>query len=344
MGDKKLSIAWGEPDNKRQVTLRQLLRPSLITMAICGCYTYDPGTIRSGQATAEDRMYRVFGTIYRTFCLVLCLVACGKALAAFANVPSDLILLNVVKTIWYSQCLIIFLISLKSSFSKHGSQKTAFDFWDDKIWSEMEELGITFPVELIQKRQRIHICVAIVLATINIVYQTVMFTDVISGRFKVFAAAPFAPSLPVLILEGIFTIEITMIWFVEVSYMMTVSTVIASSFEVFNGFLESNILPDCTKMTMLCHKLRLLHLNIAKVVSQFDQDFGCYFAAKFVFSIGLSCFLLYQLLKNPTDTASMIVFAFWVAMALIILALASISAAIVNDAVSIDLDLLTTEY
>ena len=115
MGDKTPPIAWGEPDNKRKVTLRQRLRPSLITMAICGCYTYDPGTIRSGQATTEGRPYRVFGTI-SDLCLILCFVACGKTLASFANVPSvvssgkafaafsnfpsDLILLNVGRTIW----------------------------------------------------------------------------------------------------------------------------------------------------------------------------------------------------------------------------------------------------
>ena len=82
----------------------------------------------------------------------MCLIAVGKAFAAFSNVPSDFLLMNIVKTIWYSQCFFIFLILLKSSFSKRGSQKVAFDFWDEEIGPEMTDLGIKLPVEQIQTR------------------------------------------------------------------------------------------------------------------------------------------------------------------------------------------------
>ena len=230
MEDEKPPIAWDEPENKRQLTLRELLRPSLITMAICGCYTYDPWIIRPGQSKGEGWLYRVLGTLYRIFWLIVCLIAFGKAFAAFSNVPSDFLLMNIVKTIWYSQCFFIFLISLKSSFSKRGSQKVAFDFWDEKIWPEMTDLGIKLPVEQIRNRQMIYIAVAIFLTTFSVVCNMLMFTDVISDRFKVFLAAPFVPSIPVLIIDGFILTVITMLWFLPVSYMMTVSTVIASTF------------------------------------------------------------------------------------------------------------------
>ena len=46
----------------------------------------------------------------------------------------------------------------------------------------MEELGIKLPVELIQKTQRIHIVAVFVLATVNIAYNTMVFTDIINLR------------------------------------------------------------------------------------------------------------------------------------------------------------------
>ena len=337
MGDEKPHIAWDEPENKRQMTFREVFRPSLITMAICGCYTYDPWAMRSGQIKGEGWLYRVFGNLYRIFFLIMCLIVCGKAFAAIANITFDFLPLSIVKTIWYLQCLFIFLISLKSSFSKQGSQKVAFDFWDEKISPEMTELGIKIPIEQIRKRQMIHIVVAFFLATFNMICNILLRTNVISDRFHVFFAAPFTPSIPVLIMDGMMCTVITMLWFLPVSYMMTVSTVLASTFEVYNKYLEENISPNCTKVIMMSQRLRTLHLNICKVVSLFDQDFGWYLATNFVFSIGLSCFILYQLLQHQMDTVSTIMFASWVAMPLILLALASISAAIVNDTVSNDL-------
>ena len=93
--------------------------------------------------------------------------------------------------------------------------------------------------------------------------------------------------------------------------------------------------PNCTRVIILCQRLRLFHLNIGKVVSLFDRDFGYYLATNFAFGIGLSCFMLYHLLQHPRDTVSTVLLAFWVAMPLLLLGLASISAAIVNGTVSI---------
>ena len=176
----------------------------------------------------------------------------------------------------------------------------------------------------------IRIAVAIFLATFNVVCNILMFTDVISDRLEAFVAAPFAPSIPVLIIDGLILTFITMLWFLPVSYMMTVSTVLASTFDVYSKYLEEKISLNCTKVIML----RTLNLNIDRVVSLFDRDFGCCLATNFAFSIGLSCFMLYQLLQHPTDTVSTVLFAFWVGMPLILLGLTSITAAIVNDTVS----------
>ena len=54
-------------DDTGHVTLRQLLRPLLIGLAVCGCYTYDPYLIKTGKQTTEGRIYRIIGTVYRLF-------------------------------------------------------------------------------------------------------------------------------------------------------------------------------------------------------------------------------------------------------------------------------------
>ena len=339
MENGKPPIAW---DNqvKQSMTLRKLLRPSLITMAISGCCTYIPENVRSRQSNANGTC-GVFWTVYRTFCLITCLVACARTAAAFPYVPASFVQLNIVKTMWFTQCLVVFQISLKATYSKTGSQKRAFDFWDDNIWPEMEDLGIELPIEKIHKRQRIHVVLAIILIIVNSACNILMQTGLILEDFDVFFAAPFVKSVPQLIADGFFIIMITLIWLVPVFYMMTVSTLLTSSFEAFNESLDSRISMNDTNATKSCQRMRILHLNLGKMVSLFDQDFGCYFAAQFVFSIGISCFLLYQILRNSMEIVTVVLFGFWMTMPLALLALASISAAIVHDAVSL-LDLSIT--
>ena len=182
------------------MTMRQLLRPSLITMSISGCYNYVPEIVWLGQ-TNENGPYRVFGTVYRTFCLIIYLVAWGQTSAAFPYVPPTFTQLNIAKMICYTECLVMFLTSLKSTFSKNGSQKRAFDFWDDKIRPEMENLGIKLPIKKIQKRQRIYVVLAIVITLVNSTCNILLLTGLLLKDFDVFFAAPFATSLPVLIIK-----------------------------------------------------------------------------------------------------------------------------------------------
>ena len=83
-------------DDRGHATLRQLLRPSLIGLAICGCYTYDPYLIKTGTQTTEGRIYRIIGTVYRLFYLCVSLMACAKGVATVAFVTDRFFILSVV--------------------------------------------------------------------------------------------------------------------------------------------------------------------------------------------------------------------------------------------------------
>ena len=184
MENVKSQVAW-DNRGKMSTELRNLLKPSLIAMAISGCCTYIPDTVRSKQANMTGPC-GVFWTIYRAFFFITCLAACAKTAAAFPYLPASFIQLNVVKMLWFTQCLVVFLVSLKATYSKSGSQKVAFDFWDDKIRPEFEDLGIKLSIEKIQRRQTIHVVLAMLLTVVNTSCNIMMSTGLVVDGFDIF--------------------------------------------------------------------------------------------------------------------------------------------------------------
>ena len=49
---------------KTHMTMRLLLRPCLIAMAVSGCYTYDTDEIKTGNQTNNGKSCRLFGAVY----------------------------------------------------------------------------------------------------------------------------------------------------------------------------------------------------------------------------------------------------------------------------------------
>ena len=332
--DDKPPTAWDRHGNS--MTIRQLIRPSLISMAACGCYTYDGYYIRDGRETAEGRPYRIFGIVYRTVTLLVCLTALAKAVAAFTTLSSNKFLhFNALMCIWITLCLVIFLISLKSNHSKYGGQKKAIDFWDTKLFQDMEALGIVFPAEKIRQRQNVLLAVAVSVCIFNVICLSILSADVFSEEYDIFYSAPFSRSVPVLVI-GVFMFSIiTLIWCLPVFYIILMSYLLTVTFEAFNDFLEAHIEKHSLTMTNQFQRIRTFHLNLCKMVTHLDQDFGWYFAALFVFSIGLACFILYQLIKTSMDTMTIVTFCFWMIGPLVQLGSASVFAAFLNEAVSI---------
>ena len=331
--DEKPPTAWNHHDNKNHGTLTQLLRPSIITMKMCGCYSFEAGGSKDKGENSDGRIFQVFGKLYRITCLLVAVVACVKSVAAFFTLPETFIQLNAINLVWLTQCLVIFLISLKASHDKYGSQSKAFNFWDDKIKPEMDALGIEFPEEKIKKRQKICIAIATCIVILNAGCLVMFSVDVFSRGLDIFYAAPFGPSIPVLIVANFLMIEITLLWVMPVFYMIVISSILIATFETFNEYLENHITQNLTKMTCKCQRIRLLHLNLGKMVSHLDNDFGYYLAATLVFSIGLSCFILFMVLRSQHDTLSLVMFVFWILSPMCLCAAVAIHAAMLNDSV-----------
>ena len=147
----KTPTAWMHADSNSGLCLRQILKPSLITLSVSGCYTYDGEFIKTGRETDQGRRYRVFGTIYRIFILVVLLAACLRAICAYFYLPHSALQFNSILFIWYVHSLLNFFISLKTWHSKLGGQRQAYDTWDDKIRPMLEELGIEIPEQTVQE-------------------------------------------------------------------------------------------------------------------------------------------------------------------------------------------------
>ena len=332
--DENNPAAWKEKNTQDRVTIRQLLRPSLISMALSGCYTYDANLVKTGSVTSKGRPYRIFGTMYRILYFLICIAACVKSAATFATVSSTFLQLNVIKFGWYIQCLIFFLIFLKSNHTKYGGQRKAFDFVDEKIMSEMKTLGLEFPEKKIKKRQKIYLTIAATVSAVGVAGNVIASTDQFTYGFSAFFAAPFQESIVMVFLENFFFMALTLIWIIPMFYIIVVSTMLVSTFEVFNKFLEKHIEQNSATMTNQFQRIRQLHLNLCKMVSHLDQDFGYYFAVIFVFSVGLSCFLLYLILKSQPAILVLVIFLFWLISILSLLGTISVFAAFVNEAVS----------
>ena len=80
--------------------------------------------------------------------------------------------------------------------------------------------------------------------------------------------------------------------------------------------------------------MRLLHLNLCKLVEELDNDFGWFFAADFVFVIFISLFILYQMIKTSLDTISLVLFGAWFLQNITIMVVTATFSAFTNVAVS----------
>ena len=318
-------------DDQNHVTLRQLLRPSLVCLAISSCYTYDPCLVKTGKHVVEGRIYRILGTIYRLVILCAYLTACAKAVAAAIIAPKHILILSLMVMAYMLQNLAIFLIALKCDYSQNKWHHQAFDFWDDKIRPEMEALGVNFPVEKIRKRQKMYLSISVATCIFGIV-----LTGVLSfNAFFTIMSLPFPDSIPVVAIFLCAAFIALLIWTFPIEYIIMVCTVLTCAFEAFNRCLEDNISQDIVSKTFQFQRLRKLHLNLGKMVTYLDNDFGSYFAFIFVFNIGFVCLQLYAALKLELDNLALFSILCFGLTYTLALGLVAVFAAWVHEAVSI---------
>ena len=327
----KQSTTERKQDNQPTTSLHELLRPILILLAISACYTYDDNYIKCKDQSMSVR--KIVGTVYRGLCLMICLLFCGLGVATL-TMTDEARSLHILKLLWHIQCLFVLIIFFKADSCKFGNFRQVIHFWDTKICPDMETLEIKFPADKVKVRQKIFIITAVALIILNVTASGLLGSSLFPGSFKGFYTAPFEYTIPLSIIFMVLSLPVSCLWIVPVFYVMTVSVLLSTSLEAYNNFLESFLSRTLTAKTCKLHKLRQLHLNLCKAVSDLDRDLCYYYANLFVFSIGLACYNLYQIIKFPNSMLSLFMFVFWMIASLGFLAIMAIYAACVNEAVS----------
>ena len=329
MPERKLRQPFGDNvDESGQLSL--LLRPSLIAMTLCGCQNYETGICKFRKI--RKRTYRAFETGYQILFFHVCLWAFGKAYAAFASLPQNLIYFNVSIAVWHLQNLAMFFASLKSSHIKYGGQTKAFEFWIIKIREEHALLGVKIREERFRKRQKVVLCLAAILVISNITGTLLLMVDIFGTGFGLAFTSPFSNTIALQVISSCVLASQTLVWLLPVGYIVVTATFLTMTYEELNRFLENLITENCFNMACEFRRIRLLHMNISKLISYIDKDFSCYFATLFIFGICLACFNLYLIVKIPMDTLNLLMNLFWLVATLTLLSIISMSAAILNAA------------
>ena len=330
--EEKGPTSWNSHVNA--TSLKDLLRPSLLSMVLCGCYSFNGRYSNAAEDNRGNAIYRKLGIIWRICVFLACLTAFAKGVAAFVTLPRAYTGFNITMFAWYTHTLVVFLISLKSSHIRYGGQRNSFEFWDTKIRPILNELGIKFPKTKVNQRQTVYLVLATMVVIANIIGTILLATGTVSDGLSEFFTAPFSPSVFTLFVIISINLIISLIWVYPLFYTMLFATVLTSTFQVFNEFLENYISRNALKMPCEFHKIRLLQLNLSKMISELDRDFGYYYATIFVFAVGNSCFILYQILRTTMTTLNLIMYLFWLVASLAETTALFVFAAFVNEAVS----------
>ena len=325
-----------ENNGKPKGLLFKLLKPTLVFLTLSGCYRFrnNIGNNNSSETYRNTSKWKILGLIYRILCFLLCIIFCVKGSAAIKiEKTKSLMNFQILFLLWYFQCTFIFLIFLKAD-SRFGHLVKAMQFWDCKISPAMEHLQIDLNEEKVRKWQNIYIIIGVVITLVNIVCLGIICSPVFSDDNRDQYVAPFQYSAALLILVLVLAIPLTLLWVFPVFSVMTISTLLTTAFEAYNNFLEKYLSNTLQSKTCKLHQLRLLHLNLCKMVTHLDSDLGYYYASSFVFNVGISCYILYQVIKIPMSIMNQSVFLVWLASHLGFLSAMSVVAARVNQAVS----------
>ena len=322
-------------DNTPKGSLHKLLKPILVFLSLAGCYGFSNNDEHSSKIYRNASKWKILGLVYRFLCFLCCIMLCVKGFAAVKTAETK-VNFQILFLIWFFHCTVIFLIFLKADSTRFGHMQKAMQFWDLRIIPAMEYLQIDINDEKSRKWQKIYIIIGVALTFINIVSLGVICSPIFSDDNRDQYVAPFQYSAALLILVLVLSIPLTFLWIFPVLSVMAISKLLTTTFEGFNNFLEKYLTKTLQSKTCKLYQLRLLHLNLCKMVTDLDSDLGYYYASSFVFNVGISCYILYQVIKIPMSPINQCVFLVWLVSHLGFLSAMSVAAASVNQAVSIN--------
>ncbi|XP_045182101.2 uncharacterized protein LOC123540846 isoform X1 [Mercenaria mercenaria] len=329
--DQKMHSAWSDDSDKNVTSLKQILKLMLYGLAIAGNYSFSD--INSAGENSSS-IKSVLSKIYRTYVFISILIMVIKFIAGFFYLPTDYFYFSILCAVWSTYILCIQLYSMKATSSKYGHYEKVFKIWDQKIMPEFKELGIEYPSFKLRKGVIIVLVIAFILVVCNTAGLGVQIY--ISGGY--FYTAPFESNPYTLTAYFILVTAEILAWIIPVAFVISLTKLIQEAFNSLNKYKSKLCEQNGCKMVENFQKIRMLHLNLSKLVSDLDEDLGWFYAIIFTFNIGLSVFTLYQIIKRTLTTFELVLYVFWFLCGLASIGLPAIHAALVNDAAHAPLD------
>jgi len=298
--------------------LKTLLKPILFCMALSGCYNFSDIYYPHQSENKKVTKLYVFSITYRITILILVILILTKYIVTGFHLP-EYELMTISSTIWASLIVVILLVNFKQTSRKYGHYEQAFKLWDEKIIPGGEELRMECPIYKIKHQIIIVSIVAMVFAVLNTVAVGIMMT-IKPGVFYVY---PFEDTWWSRMLILFVSLLASLTWIVPQANAAVLCKSLSAVFISFNKFFNQTIMENNGTFPPNFKKMQILHLNLCKLVEELDSDFGLFFATDIGFSILLSLFVLYQMIKITMDTVSFVSFGFWFAAPVAIISIAS---------------------
>lgn len=323
--------AWTD-DSEDRMNMKEMLKPMLYGIAIAGCYSFNdidsPG--RKSSNKSNSTLKSVLSKYYRFIFFLLIVLSLGKFLVAFFYLPSEAISFNGLCFAWTIYVLCLFLINIKATNSKYGHYEGVFKFWEETIAVEFKELGIDYPASKTRKCATLILVISVIIVISNVagIGVQVVFS---SGDMY---TSPFESNPLTLTAFFILITASTCVWILPVAYVIMVSKLLQEAFDCLSNHGSTVCKLHACKMPDNFQKIRLLHMNLSRLVQDIDKDLSWFYAASFTFNIGLSVFTLYQIMNTTRDRFQLVLFLSWFLSGLASMGLMSSYAAFVHEAVS----------
>ena len=323
--------AWTENDEQRKKScLKKMLQPMLIVMAISGCYNFSD----IYEIVPKNRHWTrkvVLSYIYRMVVFLILLLLEIKFTISWFYLPATFQFTIGLFGVWTLSLITNFLVSFKSSSLKFGHLESVFKFWEEKILPECVDLQLECPVEKIKRSAITHTVAACVFVTINLIGLTI---QVYMFGADVLYLTPIDINPLSLIMLHVCHLVATVVCLVPQTYFVVISKSMTHVFESFNDYLEKVTKGQGPPIQTNLQRLRLLHMDTSKLVSEMDKDLGWFYGLSFAMNIFLCVFSLYQIMKTEMDTFTLALYIFWFFVGILVIGITATFAALLNDEVS----------
>lgn len=317
---------------QRKSCLKQLIRPILFTMAIAGCYNFSD---LYDSIQEKDRKWTrklILSYLYRLLVFVILLLFMVKFVVGITVLPSQYYVMLGLGLGWVAYLIAQFLVCLKSTSCKYGHQEDAFQFWKRRIIPACSDLQFECRVKPIQRRTLVVTVVACVSVAINIITFLIQVLVFDGGQLYLAPIEENGFTLTILIA---FQTWASFVWIIPHAHAVVISISLCQVFKDFNKHLADAIVSPKNTVLPSLQRLRILHMDASKLVSNLDSDFTYFYGFSVASNIAVCVFTLYQVIRTELDTFSLGMYMYWFIVGLMLNGITTMFAAFLNDEVGI---------